>query len=338
MRHIVLALIFILSLQGDEEYQLGKGMQVGSLPFYIGGYISLDYIHTDNIDTYRVDDLAIIGYGNYEKFSYLGEFEFKELYVRTEQNGLKSSTNNNKIYTERLYLDYNFNENYMLKVGKYNSQIGFWNLLPVNVLRETTSNPMSTNILFPKFTTGLSTSYMSYGEGELRVDVMLQHNNDISSEYNNYKMDEHYGFGVSYEKNDYTVKLNGGYFHNLNKNVVEDNLYYILLSAKYESNKYQILAEIGSQKSKNQYTTEYAGYIQGLYRFNQKHSGIIRVESYSDKVKTIADDMLIFGYTYRPLYPIALKSEYQFHSQNNQNKFRSQNTQNQFLLSISVLF
>lgn len=329
MRHIVLALIFILSLQGDEEYQLGKGMQVGSLPFYIGGYFSLDYKHTDDINRYRVDDVAVLGYGNYEKFSYMAEFEFKELYVKTEQNGLKTSTNNDKLYTERLYLDYNIDENYMFRVGKYNSPIGFWNLLPINVLRETTSNPVSSSIIFPKFTTGLGASYLSYAEGELKVDIMLQHNNDISFEYNNYKMDEHYGIGISYAKNDYTVKLNGGYFHNLNNNIIQDKLYYILLSAKYESEKYQILAEVGSQKSKDRYTTDYAGYVQGLYRFTEQHLAIVRVESYDDKINTTADDMLILGYTYRPLYPIAIKSEYQFHSRS---------SQNQFLLSLSVLF
>lgn len=329
MRHIALVFIFLLSLQADEEYQLGKGVQVGSLPLYIGGYFSLDYKHTDDIDRYRVDDLAVLGYGDYEKFSYMAEFEFKEMYVETHQNGVKDSTNNDKLYTERLYIDYNLNENYMFRVGKYNSPIGFWNLLPVNVLRETTSNPMSTSIIFPKFTTGLSSSYLSYGEGELKVDVMLQHNHDIDDEYNNYKMDEHYGFGVSYERDYYTLKLNGGYFHNLRENIVEDNLYYLLLSAKYESQRYQILSEIGSQKSKDNYTTEYAGYIQGLYRFSEQHLGIIRVESYDDNLNATDDDMLIFGYTYRPLYPIAIKSEYQFHSQSDQN---------QFLFSFSVLF
>lgn len=329
MRYIALVFIFLISMQADEEYQLGKGVQVGSLPLYIGGYFSLDYKHTDDIDRYRVDDVAVLGYGDYEKFSYMAEFEFKEMYVETHQNGVKDSTNSDKLYTERLYVDYNLNENYMFRVGKYNSPIGFWNLLPVNVLRETTSNPMSTSIIFPKFTTGLGSSYVSYGEGELKIDVMLQHNNDISYEYNNYKMDEHYGFGVSYEKSDYTLKLNGGYFHNLGENVVQDNLYYLLLSAKYESDKYQILSEIGSQKSKNDYTTDYALYVQGLYRFSEQHIGVIRVESYDDNLNATDDNMLIFGYTYRPLYPIAIKSEYQFHSQSNQN---------QFLFSFSVLF
>lgn len=329
MRHIALVFIFLLSLQADEEYQLGKGIQVGSLPLYIGGYFSLDYKHTDDIDRYRVDDLAVLGYGDYEKFSYMAEFEFKEMYVETHQNGVKDSTNSDKLYTERLYVDYNLNENYMFRVGKYNSPIGFWNLLPVNVLRETTSNPMSTSIIFPKFTTGLGSSYLSYGDGELKVDVMLQHNNDIDDKYNNYKIDEHYGFGVSYERDDYTLKLNGGYFHNLNNYIVQDNLYYFLLSAKYDAQRYQILSEIGSQKSKNDYTTDYALYIQGLYRFSEQHMGVIRVESYDDNLNATDDDMLILGYTYRPLYPIAIKSEYQFHSQSNQN---------QFLFSFSVLF
>ncbi len=329
MRYIALVFIFLLSLQADEEYQLGKGVQVGSLPFYVGGYFSLDYKHTDDIDRYRIDDLAVLGYGNYEKFSYMAEFEFKEMYVETHKNGVKDSTNSDKLYIERLYVDYNLNENYMFRVGKYNSPIGFWNLLPVNVLRETTSNPMSTSIIFPKFTTGLGSSYMSYGDGELKADVMLQHNNDIDDEYNNYKIDEHYGFGISYERNDYTLKLNGGYFHNLNNYIVQDNLYYFLLSAKYESDKYQILSEVGSQKSKNDYTTDYALYVQGLYRFSEQHIGVIRVESYDDNLNATDDDMLIFGYTYRPLYPIAIKSEYQFHSQSNQN---------QFLFSFSVLF
>ncbi|MDD5400320.1 MAG: hypothetical protein PHQ93_03925 [Sulfurimonas sp.] len=329
MRSLILLFTFLLTLYAEDEYQLGKGAQVGSLPLYIGGYFSLDYKHEDDIDRYRIDDIAILGYGDYKNFSYLAEFEFKEMYVQTYKNNIKNTTHNNKLYAERLYVDYNFNENYMFRVGKYNSSIGFWNLLPVNVLRETTSNPMSTNILFPKFTTGLNASYLYYGNGEIKVDVMLQHNNDLSYEYNNYKIDKHYAFGISYEMDNYTFKLNSGYFYNLNDSVLYHDLYYMLASAKYESSKYQVLAEVGSQKSKNNYTTDYAGYVQGLYRFTEQHLGIIRVESYDDSVKKIADDMLILGYTYRPLRPIAIKSEYQFHSDS---------TFNQLLLSFSMLF
>ena len=301
---------------------------MGSLPFYIGGYFSVDYKYRDDYSRYRVDDLAFLGYGSYSKFSYLVELEYKEFYVKIDDNGKTETSRDTNLYTERIFLDYNLDENYMFRVGKYNSPIGFWNLLPINVLRETTSSPMSSYILYPKFTTGINASYSSFNEGELKVDITLQENSDIDDEYNNYQIDRHYGFGITYEKSDYTYKVNGGYFHSI-ENTNEDDLYYFLLSAKYESDNYQFSTEIGTQRSDDDFTTKYAGYIQGLYRFREQHIGIVRVESYDNELRDISDNMAIVAYTYRPLYPIALKSEYQFHQLNEEN---------QFLFSFSVLF
>lgn len=328
MNRIIIVCFLILSLHAQDEYQLGKGVQVGSLPFYLGGYFSVDYRNLDGENRYRVDDLAILGYGSYEKLSYMLELEFKEFYVETHKNDMVEIKKDTNLHAERVYIDYNFNENYMLRVGKYNSSIGFWNLLPVNVLRETTSNPVSSNILFPKFTTGLNAAYSSYDSGEFKIDVMLQNNEDIDDEYNNYKIDNHYGFGISYEKDDFTLKFNSGYFHKT-KDEIPNNLYYFLISSRYESEKFQILTEIGSQKSKDEFTTNFAGYIQGVYRFTEEHLGVVRVESYDDVSTNTNDNLAIFGYTYRPLYPIAIKTEYQFHSISKQN---------QFLFSFSVLF
>lgn len=328
MKKFIIILYLILSLGADEEYELGEGIQVGSLPFYLGGYISLEYKNMDNYERYRLDDLALLGYGSYNKFSYLMEIEYKELYAKTYYDSNVTTKKDTTLYVERVYLDYDLNENGTFRVGKYNSPIGFWNLLPINVLRETTSNPQSTYMLFPKFTTGLDLSYTTFEESEFKLDVMIQRNEDLDDEYNNYKIDEHYALGVSYEKYDYALKLNGGYFHNVER-AVNDELYYFLLSGKYETQKYQFLAELGSQASSSQRTTEYAGYVQGLYRFSEKHIVIGRVESYDDKLNDMKDDIAIAGYTYRPLYPIALKTEYQFHSTK---------SENQFLFSLSVLF
>lgn len=329
MYKIIVLLVLLFSvLQADEEYELGNGIQIGSSPIYIGGYFSIDYKNMEDYTMYRIDDLALLSYGSYNKFSYLAEFEFKEFYVKTKINGIKETAKDTKLYTERLYVDYNLDENYMFRFGKYNSPIGFWNLLPINVLRETTSNPMSSYILYPKFTTGMSASYSSYSDGELKVDLLLQHNNDIDSEYNNYMIDEHYGFGVTYEKDEYTFKINGGYFHSLHE-IREDDLYYFLVSGKYETDSYQIQGEIGTQHDENVFTTKYAGYLQGVYHFTDQHAGIIRLESYDNQFEDVSDDIAIVGYTYRPLYPIAIKSEYQVHSIKKEN---------QFLFSFSVLF
>lgn len=329
MRYITLILLFCLSLLSEDEYQLGEGFQVSSLPFYIGGYFSLDYTNGDDFKQYRVDDIAFLAYGSYSNFSYLAELEFKKFYVKTEQNGISETTRDDHLYIERLYLDYNLNENYMFRFGKYNSPIGFWNLIPINVLRETTSSPLSTTIIFPKFTTGLNTTYSSFGKGSFKADLMLQHSEDFDESYNNYNNDVHYGLGLSYEQDDFTIKVNGGYFHRDEDTVVEDSLYYLLLSAKYEADSYQFMAELGTQKFNKEFTTKYAGYLQGLYRFTPKHIVVARAESYDNSITGVADDMMILGYTYRPLYPVAIKSEYQFHSNSNSD---------QFLFSFSMLF
>ncbi|MFT5662585.1 MAG: hypothetical protein ACI9TV_003242, partial [Sulfurimonas sp.] len=248
---------------------------------------------------------------------------------KTYANNTSTTTSNNQLHIERMSLDYNFNDNYIFTLGKYYSPIGFWNLLPINVLRETTSNPISTKIIFPTYTTGILSSYSSFDSGGLKLDLMLQNNEDLDDDYNNYKIDKHYAIGSSYEKNDFTLKLNTGFFHKIDNQIIHDELYYLLLSTKYDKDKYQFLTEFGVQRSTKNFTTSKAGYIQGLYRFEEKHTGILRLESYKDNTNSIQENLAIFGYTYRPLYPVAIKSEFQLHSQSNLN---------QVLLSLSVLF
>lgn len=314
----------------ENSYEIGNGIQVASLPLYIGGYFSADYKNTEEESRYRIDDIAFLAYGDYSKFSYLAELEFKDFYTYTAVEDAKNYTEKNtKLHLERLYVDYTFNENYMLRAGKYNAPIGYWNLLPINVLRETTSNPKSTEIIFPKFTTGLDGTYTSYGSSDIQVDMMLQHNTDLDASYNNYQMDEHYGLGVNYSLDALSLKLNVGLFDSLLPENQRLQLYYALASLKYETENYQIMSELGMQHSKDEVTTNYAGYLQGVYHFNLKHAGILRVESYDDKVNNSRDDIAIFAYTYRPMYPIAFKGEYQLHTLEHEN---------QFLVSFSVLF
>ncbi len=313
----------------DKSYHLGEGVQVASLPLYVGGYISADYRGVDGNNSYRLNDLALLSYGNYSKFSYLAEIEYKNFYLHNENAGKITVSKDRKIHTERLYLNYTLNENYSVKVGKYSTPAGFWNLLPINVLRETTSIPQSTIILFPNFTTGVLFSYKRYKEATFYFDVILQNNADLDPTYNNYRMDENYGIGLGYEKENLSLKLNFGFFDGLFANNRSQNLYYYMASLKYATEKIEILGELGSQKSAHIYTTKYAGYLQGLYHFTQKHGGVLRLESYDDKKLGVQDDLAIFGYSYRPLYPISLKAEYQFHKIHKNN---------QIMCSLSVLF
>ncbi len=336
---ILLALLLFSTTYADEYseeyfdesgYALGDGFQIGDLPIYIGGYFSMDYKYTQDMQKYRLDDIAFLSYGNYGKFSYMAEVEYKEFYSYIIIPEKTFTQENKDLHTERLYAEYKHDENYMGRVGKYNSPIGFWNLVPVNVLRDTSSNPKSLDFIFPRFTTGVQGSYTSYSDlSSVQIDVMVQHNDDIDYKYNNYHVDRHYGAGITYSEGDLDLKLNFGAFRNINLDATTELRYYALASLLYEKNDFKITSEFGSQKSNTAFTTEYAGYIQGLYYITPKNAAIIRLESYKNNTINIQDNISIFAYTYRPLYPVALKFEYQLDTKG---------IEEQFLFSFSVLF
>jgi hypothetical protein len=299
----------------EYAYEAGNGIKISSLPIYVGARFSMDYTHKDANNEYKIKDLALFSYGKFEKISYMVDLGYQNLYVSNSNIFKEDKT----LHIERLNVDYDYDV-YKFRVGKYNSPIGFWNLLTADVLKETTSDPVSTSIIFPQYTTGLDASYTSYENNNLKFDLMLQHNSDFDSDFNNYKVNKHYGLGISYKQKKYSIKVNGGYFN---------DLYYTQVSAKYKADKYEILGELGHQTSKHKTTTPYAGYVQASYKVTPQHIATLRAESYKNNLTATDDTMAIAGYTYRPYKNIALKSEYQLHSQEKQN---------QFLLSLSAMF
>jgi hypothetical protein len=324
-------LLFNASLYAEEtDYQLGQGIQIDGLPLYLGGYFSTEYEHAyDKKRSLSLDELAVMAYGEYNNFSYLLELEAANIY--SEVFGDETSEESNKeIHIERLYLNYDFNENYGLKLGKFNSPIGFWNRIPINVLRDTSSNPSITELLFPRFTTGADLLYQTENSTQLAVDTIIQGGEDLDNAfnqdvYNNFDVDSHYGLGLSLQKDTWNYQFNIGYFHLTSA----EKYYYLLGAAKYEKDEIKLLGALGTQMNEEGTTIPYIGYIQGSYMLKENHQAIVRFETYKDDITDIKDTFTVIGYTYRPLYPIAIKGEYQWHSLHEENKM---------ILSISVLF
>lgn len=326
---IFLSLASLLSAE-ESKYQFGRGIQVGELPLYVGGYFSIEYEHEFNKNrSLKLDDLAVMVYGEYNHFSYMLELEAEDLYSRIIGDEA-SEVAEDHFHIERLYLNYEFNENYALRVGKYNSPIGLWNRIPINVLRDTSSNPLITTLLFPKFTSGADLLYHTQSEYSVSVDFMLQAGEDIDKLinddiYNNFDIDRHYGMGISLQNEQWTYQFNTGYFR-----MISGEPYYYLLGAfEYKHSEFKLQGEVGTQFNKEESTIPYVGYLQYSHTLQEHHEAIVRLESYHDQQSDTKDSFVVMGYTYRPLYPVAIKGEYQWHSLHNEEKF---------LLSISVLF
>lgn len=316
----------------DTSYELGHGLQLGDLPLYVGGYFSFEYEDVfDKSRTVRLDDIALMLYGEQGRVGYMLELEANDIYSEALDGSVDDETVHSHMHIERMYLDYTFSDTLMLRTGKYNSPIGFWNLEPINVLRDTTSNPRITEILFPDFTTGFDMHYSRNDRFDTTMDLMLQATKDLDTlvshdVYNNFDTDRHFGIGVSGGEEGWAYRLNAGYFHRVD----EGNDYlYAQAAFRYAEGNYRIQGAVGTQGTQERSSIPYVGYLQGLYEPKEGHALILRAESYDDRITQQKDTFAVFGYTYRPLYPIAIKAEYQQHSLHDEEML---------MLSLSVLF
>jgi len=337
-RIIFLSIVGVLSLFGDEGgYQLGHGYRVGSLPLYVGGYVSLELDYdVGRKSKVELEELALMVYGEEGRFSYLFEIEGEDLY--TKIYGDDTPIIHKQLYLERFYLAYAVSEQSSLRIGKFHSPIGFWNKNPINVLRDTSSNPSITQKLFPKLTSGVELEYKPLGSYPLQMNFFAQNTRDLDSLYvgdiyNNFDAKRHYGVGVGVEYGGVKYQLGGGTFELTNG----DGYTYGLVGLSYEVQKERFQAELGTQYRGDSllgtqyrgdsHTLPYIGYLQWVHSFDSQHQSIVRLEGYEEMGEE--ETAIVVGYTYRPSYPIALKWEYQWHAAKNEGEI---------ILSASILF
>lgn len=349
MRKFLSAIALLFSItHAASSYELGEGYSIIDPYLYVGGYFSTSYSYGKNINGASLDDVALLAYGSIDKLSYIVEFESLNPYQYSFTSD--KSTSHSKIYAERIFAKYQINENFSVKAGKFYTPVGFWNEIPINVLRDTTSNPLTVEKIYPKMATGLNLQYSSYTNTLFQIDLLAQNSADIDPKYNDSKIKQHYAATLTLGKDALTCKLSGGYYKEFEKTFLAndgdndeddylehyehqktDDIYnYLLFGFKYDTEDFYIQSEIGKQFLNYKTKIDYMGYIQGVYRYENKHFFIVRLENYSDdENERHHDTFSVLGYTYRPIYPIAIKTEYQFHAIKENDKA---------LISLSVLF
>lgn len=312
-----------------EGYRLGDGLQLGTTPLYLGGYFSLDYWHNlKGTSEIRLDEASVMLYGGAGAWSGMAEVEFTEAYQR--RFGFNAGTTSDSTpHAERVYLRYEPSEHLRTTIGKFNTPVGYWNLMPINVLRDTTSSPSIVYEIFPRFTTGAD---VRYTEARIAFNVLVQVTPDLDSafngdeHYNNFDIQKQVGLGVKLEGEQWSMGFNtGGY----EERIEEEKWGYVYASGEYRTAKTHIMAETGYRRNERNVRSNFGGYVQGTQQLMPRHFAVMRLEYSTEYIARSEDSVAIVGYTYRPLFPVALKGEYQFHSRENEDLL---------LVSLSMLF
>lgn len=314
-----------IQLQG---YELGHGVALTD-SLTVGGYVSSEFSSNERADTFTLDDVALMAYGDINsRFSYLGEVEAIGFYQKNVTNGSDGGTQ--KFHVERLYGDVWISDSFNLRFGKQMTPIGYWNLEPINVLRDTTSNPLYSMLLFPKFLTGIDINGYVPQSDSTRYHLFGQSFHDMDAEYINIPNTHFFGLSLEHELPT-DMSIGGGIVEFISLSSSERTRY-LQANWKYDNHTLLLTAEgIISKKeySNNQSNYINSGYFQSVYHFSSEHALVGRYEYYNDQHQNYVDNIGIVGYSYRPFYPISIKGEYQWHSQENLDSA---------LISVSVLF
>jgi len=311
-----------------EPYTLGHGVQINDT-VNVGGYFSSEFESNSNADSFTLDDVAVMAYGDVNPmFSYLAELEAVGFYHKNLTDGTESGKQ--KFHAERFYGDLWLCDAYNLRFGKQLTPIGYWNLEPINVLRDTTSNPLYSTLLFPRFLTGIDINGDIPESEGVKYHLFGQATRDVDEEYINIPNSHFYGLSVN---KDLSMESNiGGSIGEYIALRTHERTRFIQANAKYDNDEWSLTVEAIAAQTEymdNRTDRTISGYAQGMYRFDAQNAIVGRYEYYDRRHDDYTDHVGIIGYSYRPLYPISLKGEYQWHSQSGEDRF---------LASFSVLF
>ncbi len=319
----------LLSLLSAEEYQLGRGIKVNNA-LHLGGYFSGNYTFINENKLLELDDVAILAYGTLApQLSYFVELEAAPYYIKDLNT--KESNTNTKFSYERFYLDYHISEMFNLRLGKQITPIGYWNLEPINVLRNTSSNPFYSRYMFPKLLTGLDIYGYLDDDDKLNYHFFLQHNKDLDKDYVNIPNEYFYGITLNYETD--TPLSYGGTLGRYRTKQTQQIVNFIEFNAKYDNYPFLMQSEFAyndtEETTSKQSSYQLSGYIQGEYNFSSQHAIVSRYEYIDNAIGNRKNHIAIIGYSYRPTYSVSIKTEYQMNSDSAYNKA---------ILSLSVLF
>jgi hypothetical protein len=322
LRFFILYAVFGLASHADD-YRFGEGFSIADSSLVVGGYFSSEYLIQNGSRTFDVDDVAVMAYGEIDRFAYLIELEASDFYLK-ETGNRTDEQSNRSFHIERMYGDYFFDGDERLRIGKFNSDIGFWNQMPINVLRDTTSSPVLEKEYFPNLTTGIHYESRRIDGDVKRVSITVQNNRDLDSDYNNFDIDRHYAAALDVGDDDALWRFSGGYF----RYVTGREAVFATASFRMNIDDVTLLAETLVRHDEPVGTT-YDGYIQGVWHAWPKHDFILRTEHGKSPVAHVTDSSVTVGYTYRPLNNIALKGEYEAHEEDGLNHW---------LFSLSAMF
>lgn len=157
------------------EYRPGRGLHIAPADLTLGGYGNIEARRLEggpfNLEVSELS--ALVSWSPLARVHAFGELEVEDL-VRVRTAG-SSGTGDVDLRLERLYAEYEVSDHATLRVGKFLTPIGRWNVIHAAPLVWTASRPVVTELPFDQHNTGamltgrvfardLAVTYTAFGQ------------------------------------------------------------------------------------------------------------------------------------------------------------------------------
>ena len=294
------------------EYHLGQGLRVGNTGLTLGGYGSVRYE-----DLYHQSPQLTIGalsmFLSWDTGTRVRFFSETELEDLTVARGDKSfETRNHGIQIERLYADIYLFETATLRLGKFLTPVGRWNLIHADPLVWTTSRPLVTFQPFAPNTTGamLYGNLQSLGK-DLEYSVYLEFTDDLDSAQDEGPFNEAIGIHLATSLGPTEIGFSYAHFDRGEEHDEQQNLFgldFLWIYRQLEVTG-EFVYRVGIQGPDKD---EWGLFVQGTVPLIWQLFAVARYEFFAPQGPFPGVHLWIPALAFRPIPPLVVRAEYSF--------------------------
>lgn len=336
---MILGLLFGVQLARAEDelpsignYRLGEGLRIADTGFTLGGYATMtneDLRHTPSRTA--LDNTSLFVWWEGEgRWKFFSEIDYENI---LSTRSATQPADKRYLALERLYFDYAYNDNTNVRVGKFLTPIGRWNLIHATPLVWTTSRPLITTVSFPGNVTGLMANgslprlgngveYSIYGSagGEIRPNPTLDPFNEVIGAHVSLPLSEDGQLGFSYAAFE-------------QKKTLGEQKQLAGVDFVWSRHRYEISGEGIYRFSDNGSTWDEKGaFLQLVVPLSERLYAVGRYEVFRKSREIVSTRLWVAGLNYRISRALVLKAEW-VGSKDNQI-----DAPEGFMSSLSILF
>lgn len=314
---------------GDVDYTPGRGLRLGDTGVTLGGYSNLNLTRPEGGPArLGLDDLSLFVTWNLDaRVHVFSELEFEDLGEVLDDG--RGGSRNHSFTAERVYADFALTDQLNLRVGKFLTPVGRWNVIHAQPLVWTASRPLITELPFDPHVTGaMLFGDLAAARGTLTYSVFGQVTNQLERVPTPQPAQRSAGARLEYA-NAADWSVGASYLAAENH---ADWRHVTGVDGLWRHGPFEVMGELTIEDAERRAQDQWGLYLQGVVEVLPRVSLVLRYERYERRRARNAIDMVIGGIAYKPWPWLVLKSEYDAADH------RAEESPPGFRASVAVLF